>query len=41
MRTGDWVIHNGNRYQIVAEYDNEWVYLDNEQLVNISEVKPA
>ena len=42
MRTGDYVTWGGCRFQIIAEYDNDFVYIgigkDGAQLVHKSEL---
>ena len=44
MRTGDMVIWFGGVFSIIAEYDDDFVYLaagDGAQLVHRDEVTPA
>ncbi len=42
MKTGNWVIWGETQFQIVAEYDHEYVYLGigetGAQLVHVSEL---
>lgn len=42
MKTGNMVIYGGKQFQILAEYDDEFIYLavgnDGAQLVAISEL---
>lgn len=42
MKTGCWVIYGGDKFQILAEYDSEYVYLavgtDGAQLVSVDEL---
>lgn len=42
MKTGNWVIWGSTQFQIIAEYDTEFVYIgvgeDGAQLVHVSEL---
>jgi len=42
MKTGSWVIYGGKQFQILAEYNSEYVYLavgtDGAQLVSVDEL---
>jgi len=45
MKTGDWITWGGIQFQILAEYDSDYVYLsdgkDGAQLVPVSEIAPV
>lgn len=45
MKTGNMVIYGGQQFQILAEYDDEFIYLavgnDGAQLVAIADCKPV
>jgi len=43
MKTGNWVLWDGQRFQILVELDDEYVYLctgeDSAALVHVSELQ--
>jgi len=45
MKTGDWITWGGMQFQIIAEYDDSYVYIsdggDGAQLVHVTEITPV